>query len=123
MADEQGQLQHWQGLKQQAINGEMTLDKDTGEALAGECETLLDNLRRRRREAESLGFLSGYGGLPSAQDIKGKFETLAAVDATDRLNGLIAIVETMRDTYLAAIGQLTETDQNTSQALGNTGPA
>ncbi|MEV0106443.1 hypothetical protein AB0H42_08885 [Nocardia sp. NPDC050799] len=62
MADEQGQLQRWQGLKQQAINGEMTLDKDTGEALAGECETLLDNLRRRRCEAERWASCPGMAG-------------------------------------------------------------
>jgi hypothetical protein len=118
---EQDQLKHWQGLKQQAINGEMTMEEGVGEALAHECETLLDSLRRRRREAESLGFLSGYGGLPSALDMKKKFETVAAVEAVDRLNDLITIAELMRDTYLAAIGRLTETDQKTSQTLGTTG--
>ncbi|WP_431939406.1 hypothetical protein [Nocardia grenadensis] len=120
---EQDQLKHWQGLKQQAINGDMTLEPDMGQALANECETLLTNLRNRKLDAEALGFLSGYGGLPSALDMKKKFETIAAVEAVDRLNGLIEIAELMRDTYLAAIGKLTETDQQTSQALGNTGPA
>ncbi|MEV3960167.1 hypothetical protein AB0M34_04590 [Nocardia sp. NPDC050193] len=118
---EQDQLKHWQGMKQQAIHGEMTMEEGVGEALASECQTLLDNLHRRLRQAESLGFLSGYGGLPSALDMKKKFETVAAVEAVDRLNDLIAIAELMRDTYLAAIGKLTETDQQTSQVLGNAG--
>ncbi|NEW49948.1 hypothetical protein GV792_07760 [Nocardia cyriacigeorgica] len=118
MAD---QLKHWQGLKQQAIGGEMTLERDVGEALARECETLLDNLRRRKQQAKALGSLAGYGGLPSANDIKGKFEKLATVEAVDRLDGLIEIAELMRDTYLASIGKLTEQDQQTSQALGNAG--
>lgn len=120
---EQDQLKHWQGMKQQAIAGEITMDTEAGEALARHCEELLTNLRNRKLDAEALGYLSGYGGLPSALDMKKKFETLAAVEAVDRINGLIEIAELMRDTYLAAIGRLTETDQQTSQALGNAGPA
>lgn len=114
---EQDQLKHWQGLKQQAVGGEMTMEEDLGQALALRCEELLDNLRDRKREAQALGFLSGYGGLPSALDMKKKFETLAAVEAVDRLDGLIEIATLMRDTYAAAIGKLRDTDHATSQAL------
>ncbi|MFI9534995.1 hypothetical protein ACIG56_17320 [Nocardia fusca] len=116
---EQDQLKHWQGLKQQAVSGEMTMEDGVGTALALECETLLDNLRQRKQDAEALQFLSGYGGLPSALDMKAKFEKVAVGEdgAVSRLGDLIEIVTLMRDTYAAAVGKLRDTDRGTSQAL------
>jgi hypothetical protein len=121
---EQDQLKHWQGLKQQAVNGELNMEEGAGAALALECETLLDNLRRRKQDAEALQYLSGYGGLPSALDMKAKFEKVAVGEdgAVSRLSDLIEIVTLMRDTYAAAIGKLGETDEQTSQALRAVAP-
>lgn len=113
------QTKHWQNLKQQAIDGELSVEYDVGVLLRQECENLLVNLRDRRRSAQILGRLAGYGGLPSAQDIQRKFETKAiggenGDSAADRIDGLIEIVKLMSDTYAAAIGELEETDQQNS---------
>src|SRR5690606_5048424 len=71
------QLKHWQNLKQQAIDGELHVENEVGTLLRQECETFLVNLRKRRNQAMILGRLAGYGGLPSAQDVKKKFELKA----------------------------------------------
>lgn len=116
------QLKHWQTLKQQAIDGELTMEHDVGVTLRQECETLLTNLRDRRRSAQGLDHLAGYGSLPSALDMKKKFELKASGgdngdSAVARLDGLIEVVKLMRDTYAAMIGELQETDQqNSTQA-------
>ncbi|WP_063037070.1 hypothetical protein [Nocardia grenadensis] len=115
------QLKHWQNLKQQAIDGELRVEHEVGTLLHQECETLLFNLLDRRDNAITLGRLAGYGGLPSAQDIQKKFELKAnggenGDSAVARIDGLIEIVNLMRDTYAAMIGELSETDQaNSSQ--------
>lgn len=113
------QVKHWQNLKQQAIDGELSVEHDVGVLLRQECENLLMSLRDRRRSAQILGRLAGYGGLPSAQDIQKKFELKAnggenGDSAVERIDGLIEIVNLMRDTYAAMIGELQETDQQNS---------
>ncbi|MGW0006289.1 hypothetical protein [Nocardia grenadensis] len=113
------QLAQWQSLKQQAIDGTVSIEYDLGSDLRRECKTLLTALRDYRDDARSLGRLAGYGGLPSALDIQKKFELKAiggenGDSAVARLEGLIAIVETMSDTYAAMIGELSETDQQNS---------
>ncbi|MEV3962717.1 hypothetical protein AB0M34_17740 [Nocardia sp. NPDC050193] len=113
------QVKYWQNLKQQAIDGELSMEHDVGFLLHQECETLLMSLRDRRRSAQILGRLAGYGGLPSAQDIQKKFELKAnggenGDSAVERIDGLIEIVKLMRDTYAAMIGELQETDQQNS---------
>ncbi|MFI1463061.1 hypothetical protein [Nocardia carnea] len=113
------QLQHWQNLKQQAIDGELRMDTGIGEALRGRCDTLRTQLDQIRKETKGLAHLAGYGGLPSALDIKKKFELKASGaengdSAESRLDEMIQVVTLMRDTYAAAIGQLQETDQQNS---------
>ncbi|WP_433491033.1 hypothetical protein [Nocardia grenadensis] len=113
------QLKHWQNLKQQAIDGELHVEYEVGTLLRQECDTLLFNLRKRRDDAMTLGRLAGYGGLPSAQDMKSKFELKATGgengdSAVDRIDGLIEVVTVMSDTYAAMIGELSETDQQNS---------
>ena len=85
---------------------------------------MIDDLTRQQQDAEALQYLSGYGGLPSAQDMKEKFEQLAVGDggATERIGNLIEIANTMRDTYAAMIGKLGDTDEATSQALRGVEP-
>lgn len=113
------QTKHWQNLKQQALDGELSIEHEVGTLLRQECETLLTRLRDQRVNAMTLGHLAGYGGLPSAQDIKKKFELKATGgengdSAMDRIDGLIEIVKLMSDTYSAAIGELQENDQQNS---------
>ncbi|WP_280457502.1 hypothetical protein [Nocardia carnea] len=120
------QLAHWQSLKQQAIEGSVSIEYDLGSDMRRECETLLTDLRRYRDDAMRLGHLAGYGGLPSALDMQKKFELKATGgengdSAVARLEGLIAIVETMSDTYAAMIGELTETDQQNSSQTAAAG--
>ncbi|NEW58593.1 hypothetical protein GV794_23535 [Nocardia cyriacigeorgica] len=129
MSDEKDQIKHWQGLKQQAIDGTLRMEEGIGEELRSACEQYLTKLRDLRDEAKSLNHLAGYGGLPSALHLRDKFQAKAvagrADDSSDsavaRLTEHITIAELMRDTYSAAIGQLQQTDQNTGQQLGQTG--
>lgn len=125
MADSQEQLKTWQTFKQQGINGQFTLDEDIGSALAARCETLLTSLDGMLKDASDLEYLSGYGGLPSAQQLQQKFQQKAVGGAThdpndnaiSRIKLHIEIVTTMRDAYLAAIGQLQNVDQSNSQQM------
>ncbi|WP_063061724.1 hypothetical protein [Nocardia sienata] len=120
------QQTHWQNLKQQAIDGELQMDYDAGSALRNESEALLTQLQRFRDDATSLSHLAGYGGLPSALDIKKKFELKAAGgengdSAVTRLDEMIEVVTLMRDTYAAMIGELQETDQQNSSQTAAAG--
>ena len=130
MADNtETQLKTWQNFKEQGINGQFTLDTDIGDALVNRCEVFLLELQRMKVNAQALQFLSGYGGLRSANDLKVKFEQKAGGggghDLNDnvltRLNQHIEIVTTMRDAYLAAIGKLETVDQETGQTLMSQG--
>lgn len=123
------EIQQWQQFKQQALNGETHLDEDIGQALSNECEKYRAKLERAVLEATHLGRLHGYGGLPSALAMKQKFEQKAVGgaphdpddNAVTRLKQCMEIAELMRDTYLASIGKLRQTDQQTSQNLNKTG--
>ncbi|WP_040797799.1 hypothetical protein [Nocardia higoensis] len=125
MADTQEQLKTWQTFKQQGIDGEFKLDRDIGSALAGRCDALLRELRQIKGDADGLQYLSGYGGLPSAQQLQQKFQKKAVGGADHdpndnaifRIQQHIEIVETMRDAYLAAIGELQNVDQSNSQQM------
>src|SRR5690606_31724481 len=125
MTDAQDHLKAWQSFKQQGIDGEFTLDKDIGSALAAHCENLLTSLDGMLKDASDLEFLSGYGGLPSAQQLQQKFQQKAVGGATQdpddnaisRIKLHIEIVTTMREAYLAAIGELQNVDQSYSQQM------
>lgn len=125
--DTQSQLHHWQQLKQQAVDGDLRMENDIGEALRQRCETFLDRLYEIKSAAERLAYLSGYGGLPSAKDMQKKFEDKAVNggdngdSAVARIDEHMTIVELMRDTYAAAIGQLENTDQDTAGQMTSTG--
>lgn len=125
----EAQLKTWQNFKQQGIDGQFKLETDIGQALANRCNVLLGELQRLRSDAGFLEHLSGYGGLPSANQLKSKFQQKAvgggSHDPNDnalyRIDQHIEIVTTMRDAYLAAIGRLKTVDQETSQTLTNQG--
>lgn len=125
--DTQSQLHHWQQLKQQAVDGDLRMEEGIGQALRDRCHTFLAALYDAKTVAERLGYLSGYGGLPSAKDMKKKFEDKAVNggetgdSAIDRIQEHMTIVELMRDTYAAAIGQLQDTDQNAAGQMTSTG--
>ncbi|WP_040796805.1 hypothetical protein [Nocardia higoensis] len=125
MADTQEQLKTWQNLKQQGIDGEFRLDKDIGHAIITHCETFLLSLDEMLQTAQNLEHLSGYGGLPSAQQLQQKFIHKAVGggdhdpndNAVSRIMQHIEIVTTMRDAYRAAIGELQNVDQSNSQQM------
>ncbi|WP_067859139.1 hypothetical protein [Nocardia shimofusensis] len=125
----QAQLRTWQNFKEQGINGEFKLENDIGEALVKRCNVLLGNLQDLRTDAALLSRLSGYGGLPSADALRKKFEQKATGgaphdpndNAIARIDQHIEIVTTMRDAYLAAIGKLVQVDQETGQTLTSQG--
>ncbi|MFQ6399132.1 hypothetical protein ACLMAJ_37580 [Nocardia sp. KC 131] len=130
MADDiQSQMRRWEQLKQQAVVGEFKMQEGIGEALRSRCETFLTELKDMKEKAKDLDHLAGYGGLPSAQLLQGKFQNKAANggshdtndSAVTRLQQNIDVVQLMQDTYAAAIGQLKETDQAAgSQMNANT---
>ncbi|MBF6141603.1 hypothetical protein IU436_25100 [Nocardia farcinica] len=125
MTDAESHLVYWRTLREQGINGEFELDTDIGQALYNRCEELRQQLLRVRRDAERLDRLSGYGGLPSANELRVKFEQKATGgaphdpndNALARIDQHIEIVTTMRDAYLAAIGQLQAVDEESSRTL------
>ncbi|MBF6364679.1 hypothetical protein IU433_29315 [Nocardia puris] len=124
--DMQGHLKTWQNFKDQAINGEFTMDHEIGAALRDRCNTLLVALDQMKIDAQNLQYLSGYGSLPSAQDLQSKFQKKATGgadhdpddNAVHRIQQHIEVVKTMRDAYLAAIGELQNTDQNAGNQMG-----
>lgn len=126
MADEQGiQLEHWQNLKTQAENGEIVMEADIVAKLAARCDTFLGQLDLAVERASNLQYISGFGGLRSAQALAKKFSMKALDDedsAVKRLNQSIEIVKLMKQTFELAGKQISDTDHQTSQALGNTGP-
>ncbi|MBF6072584.1 hypothetical protein [Nocardia farcinica] len=90
---------------------------------------MLKELQHLRSDAGRLEHLTGYGGLPSANQLKSKFEQKAVGggehdpndNAIHRIDQHIEIVTTMRDAYLAAIGKLAAIDDETGRALTNQG--
>ncbi|WP_040795286.1 hypothetical protein [Nocardia higoensis] len=125
----EAQLKTWQTFKEQGINGQFKLETAVGEALVGHCDAFLLELERMRGNVENIRLLAGYGGLPSAIDLKTKFEQKAVGGGTHdpndnalaRIDQHIEIVTTMRDAYKAAIGKLEAVDQETGQTVTNQG--
>ena len=125
----QDHASYWQNMKTQAVNGEFRLEEDLGQALAGVVSQYITDLERQKTYAQALNRLTGWGGLPSAEVIRAKYEAKAvaggAGDANDsavkRLEQHIAIARDQRDTFLAAIGKLQAVDQQSAGAIGATG--
>ncbi|MBF6189090.1 MULTISPECIES: hypothetical protein [Nocardia] len=125
MADTESHLKTWQNFKEQSINGQFKLDTEIGRALYNRCEELRQQLLRIRQDVEGVRYLSGYGGLPSANELRVKFEQKATGgaphdpndNALARIDQHIEIVTTMRDAYLAAIGRLQAVDEESSRTL------
>ncbi|MCA2210135.1 hypothetical protein [Nocardia rosealba] len=120
---------HWRNLKTQAMNGEFKLEEDLGQALADVVSQYISDLEAQKFEAGTLSHLSGWGSLPSAEAIRGKYENKAVAggshdpddSAVKRLDQHIAIARDQRDTFLAAIGKLQAVDQQSAGAIGNAG--
>ncbi|MEV0771411.1 hypothetical protein [Nocardia salmonicida] len=125
----QDHASYWQNMKTQAVNGEFRLEEDLGQALAGVVSQYITDLERQKTYAQALNRLTGWGGLPSAEVIRAKYEAKAvaggAGDANDsavkRLEQHIAIARDQRDTFLAAIGKLQAVDQQSAGEIGATG--
>ncbi|NEW51765.1 hypothetical protein GV792_17125 [Nocardia cyriacigeorgica] len=117
--DTQAQIQKWQQLKQQAIDGDLKMEDGIGEALRAACADYILKLDDLKVKAKQLEHLSGYGGLPSALHLRDKFQAKAVAARSDdpddsavkRLEKHIEIAQLMHDTYAAAIGRLQTTDQ------------
>ncbi|MFB7874968.1 hypothetical protein ACFC06_06900 [Nocardia sp. NPDC056064] len=119
-------IAQWKTLKQQAVAGEFSMENGIGEALRAACSTYATKLAKLKADAGQLGHLSGYGGIPSADVLKQKFQNKAINGEADntsdsalkRLEQHIEIAELMRDTYAAAIGKLKDSDQKSGTQLG-----
>ncbi|WP_278264285.1 hypothetical protein [Nocardia sp. AG03] len=119
-------IAEWKTLKQKAIAGEFKMEEGIGEALRAACSTYASKLDKLKIDARYLGFLSGYGGIPSADVLKEKFQNKAVNgegdnptdSAVKRLEQHVEIAALMRDTYAAAIGKLQDSDQKSGTQLG-----
>lgn len=124
MADKpETQLAHWQNLKTQAENGELVMAADIAGKLAQRCDTFIGQLNDAIDKAYDLQYVSGFGGLRSAIQLAEKFANKAVNDedsAVNRLKQSVEIVELMKQTFELSAEQISETDQQTSQDLGNT---
>lgn len=117
-------IQHWQNLKNQAETGELRMDTELGTQLKNHVGALAKQLEERVQQAGNLQYVTGFGGLRSAQDLQQKFSNKATVDedsALNRLKQAIDIAKLMEQTYLLAIRQIEETDASVAVALGNAG--
>ncbi|NKX88762.1 hypothetical protein [Nocardia coubleae] len=120
---------YWRNMKSQAISGEFKLDEDLGQAIADVVSQYISDLEIQKFEAANLQHLTGWGSLPSAAAIRGKFENKAVAggshdpddSAVKRLDQHIAIARDQRDAFLAAIGRLQAVDQQSAGAIGNAG--
>ncbi len=120
---------YWRNMKTQAINGEFKIDEDLGQAIADVVSQYISDLEIQKDDAANLNRMSGWGGLPSADAIRAKYEAKAVAggagdpndSAVKRLDQHIAIARDQRDTFLAAIGKLQAVDQQTAGALGAQG--
>ncbi|UGT59980.1 hypothetical protein [Nocardia asteroides] len=116
-------------MKQQAIAGEIRIEEGLGNSMANVVGEYIAALEAQKLVAGKLDRLSGWGGLPSAQAIRQKLEFKAATgsaddpddSATKRLDQHISIARDQRDTFLAAIGKLHSTDQQSADTLTNGG--
>jgi hypothetical protein len=125
----QDHASYWLNMKTQAVNGEFKLEEDLGQALAGVVSQYITDLERQKTYAQALNRLTGWGGLPSANTIRDKYEAKAVAggahdpddSAVKRLDQHIAIARDQRDTFLAAIGKLQAVDQQSAGAIGVTG--
>lgn len=122
-------ISRWKTAKNQAISGELRLEEGIGEALRAACEKYRANLVALRCDAQGLALLSGYGGVPSAQALKNKFQNKAvngkaddtADSALKRLDQHIEIATLMRDTYAAAIREIRDGDEEFAAGLRGKG--
>ncbi|WP_067646830.1 hypothetical protein [Nocardia harenae] len=123
------QAAYWRNLKQQAIDGIIRIDVDLGQSIAAVIAEYITELEFQKAEAQRLDHLTGWGGLPSAQAIRQKLEFKAVAASADdpedsavkRLDQHISIARDQRDTFLAAIGRLHTTDQQSADPLRNGG--
>ncbi|MBF6456198.1 hypothetical protein [Nocardia cyriacigeorgica] len=119
-----GMLDHWKTLKTQAENGELRMDPQIGSALKSRADTMLTALDDMLNATTELQYVSGFGSLPSAQALQGKFAAKAVTaddSAQNRIKESINIVTLMSETYALAIRRIEETDQSTAGVLGTTG--
>lgn len=125
----QDHASYWRNMKQQAINGEFKIEEDLGQAIADVASQYITDLEAQKFEAGRLQYLSGWGGLPSAQAIQQKLQLKAVAGGPDdpddsavkRLDQHISIARDQRDTFLAAIGKLQTVDQQNASGLGANG--
>ncbi|MFD6161855.1 hypothetical protein ACFWF7_35200 [Nocardia sp. NPDC060256] len=123
-AQMQAMVTRWQALKTQAEGGELRLDEEIGQLLAGHAEQMRLKLRRMADKAGDLEHTSGFGTLGSATALQAKFASKAngsSDSAVTRLQQSMEVVTLMRDTYKLAIGKLTESDQSAADKLAGLG--
>lgn len=84
------------------------------------CDELIDGLRVQQHQARSLQYLSGFGSLGSAQQLKAGFERKGH-ELYDRLEQFIEVATRMRDNFAAGGTGFEQMEQEFAQTLRKTG--
>lgn len=110
----------WQSLSADAANGSLRLQSDIAADLQKACQAMISELQSLSKVAQYLGRMSGYGDLPSALALAGKFERKAVggVDAlVTRFEQNITVVKLIQETVSHSVSRLVDEDRDLAGAL------
>ncbi|MDG3011425.1 hypothetical protein G4X40_14845 [Rhodococcus sp. D2-41] len=94
----------------------LRLSRETIDECVKACDELIDGLRVQQHKARSLQYLSGFGSLDSAQQLKAGFERKGH-ELYDRLEQFIEAATRMRNNFAAGGVGFEQMEQEFSQAL------
>ncbi|MFE3442172.1 hypothetical protein ACFXNW_03990 [Nocardia sp. NPDC059180] len=114
----------WRGLLGQANAGELTLDRDVGNALNIACENYLLKLDGIFTKTLDVREVEGFGGFESSAALQTKFTekatgTTQSIDAVIREH--IETVKLIQQVVAKSIANLEATDDGTGQKVTKTG--
>ncbi|MFH5209740.1 hypothetical protein ACHIPZ_16290 [Antrihabitans sp. NCIMB 15449] len=120
MPDEEPGVALWRDLSNEAAAGQLNLDPIVAKSVHDACEAFIEELSRLRQTARNQYVLTGYGDLPSAAALAGKFERKAVggVDAlVTRYEQNIAVVKLIQETVSHSISRIVDEDRDLAGAL------
>ncbi|GAF44875.1 hypothetical protein RW1_015_01490 [Rhodococcus wratislaviensis NBRC 100605] len=100
----------------------LRLEDDAIQRCVGICNTMIEQMDQAIRNADTLRYISGFGGFDSAQELQGRYDeklngSAGSGSVRERLNQFRLVIETMRDTFQSGGEAFAETDSAIGQAL------
>ncbi|WP_305094542.1 hypothetical protein [Prescottella sp. R16] len=114
----------WIELADAAASGELLLKRGTAQRCAEGCDRFIERLRELRDQTAELAMIEGLGTLPSGIALAEKFSKKASGGeySMDRaLADHIAVVEQMRDTFLAIEARYVSAEEANAAAVAGVG--